>query len=155
MLRSFPVATYHVFESLACTGAPWVQRGLEMLKNGQKQQNSSRTANIFYPFTSVSWELSTFSRKFILILSIGAWLLVSVIRSRKVSAIPKSLCTGNYWEWFGTTAFCPYCGGFCNTGSLFSEVPLYMRTYRPNRSSHVYSQAIASRSRVLHWPLAS
>ena len=34
MWRPFPVTACHVFESLACTSAPWVQRGLETLKNG-------------------------------------------------------------------------------------------------------------------------
>ena len=52
--------------------------------------------------------------------------LVSVIQSREVSTMWRSLCTVSYRQWSGTMAFCPHCGGFRNTGSPFSEGPLYM-----------------------------
>ena len=50
---------------------------------------------------------------------------MSVIRSREVSTIRRSLCTVNYREQFGTAVSCPHCGGFHNRGSPLSEVPLY------------------------------
>ena len=34
MWQPFPAAACHVLESLACTSTPWMQRGLEMFKNG-------------------------------------------------------------------------------------------------------------------------
>ena len=58
-------------------------------------------------------------------------ILVSLIWSREVSTIQWSLCRVNYGERFGTAAICPHCGGFRNTGSLFSEVPMYRTEHVP------------------------
>ena len=54
--------------------------------------------------------------------------LVSVTRSREVSAIRRSLCTVNYRDWFGTAAIYPHCGSFRNTRSQLLEVSLYSET---------------------------
>ena len=64
---------------------------------------------------------------FVLILCIGPWgmTLVSIIYAVIWSG--RFLLYGGRYvqEWFWTVVFCPHCGGFCNRGSLLSEVPLF------------------------------